>query len=541
MISISSPLIRKIIRIDAVLILLLGLFASLAQAAGLNNIPIDDWKEEAFVKILNYTGIPYPLSTRPYKRSEAARILIEIENNPEYAESFQDPFFTYQFHALKKALRKDIDEIRNFGRNQKFDYSFHPVDQIKIEAAKQIPEGDTYYKDLGEICRDCDQGRIWISHQLQWENNFSAYISESAVVTRSHWGERKQLDENEEIFVEEGYGKLQLFNVELEVGRDHMWWGPGYDGSLMMTNNAPGFDMIKLSNFAPFTLPWHFKYLGPVNLTAFMTQLEKERYNPRPYLTGIRATIFPFHIIELGATRILMSGGENAHNPQWYEFEDIWSARKEHDADEPGEPAKLNYDQKAALDWRLPIPQVRRWTPINLLTLYYELGFEMLWWEEFMGREYYVRPSMRAQIYGLMVDFGRIEFHAEHSDLVTVWDDPRSYFYYKHVQFPSGYTYKGENIGHHIGGNAKQFYFETKAWITPQFRTTLFYSWQIDRFLPGWTYTYQKGGAKLRYSFLDTGMVELAYTYGDLVSERWGIGEWYSNIHFAKLNIGMDF
>jgi len=525
----------RLSQIIAVVILLIGFFPGMAFAAGLNNIPVGDWKEEAFIKILNYTARPYLQSTRPFKRREVARILLEIKNNPEYDGYFEDRFFKAHFSALEKALRKDIEELDAFGANGKFDFSFHPVDQVKIEVAKLVPKGEVYYKDIGELCRDCDQGQIWISHQFQWENYLSAYFQESGVITRSHWDERKELDEREEFFVEEGYGKIQLFNVELEVGRDHMWWGSGYDGTLMLTNNAPAFDLIKLSNFAPFTLPWYFKYLGPINLAAFITQLEKERYNPKPFLSGIRVAIYPFEFIELGATRVLMSGGENGYSPKWYEFETIWSARKEHDSSE------LNLDQKAAVDWRLPITQLRRWTPINLLTIYYELGMEMLWWEEILRRDYYIRPSVRAQIYGLMVDLGRIEFHAEHTDTVTVWHDPNSFFYYKHFKFPSGYTYKGENIGHHIGGSAKQFYFETKAWITPELRTSVHYSWQIDRFLPGWTYTYQKGGMELRYAFTDAGMIDLAYKYGDLVSERWGIGEWDSSHHSMNLNFSMDF
>ena len=42
-----------------------------------------------------------------------------------------------------------------------------------------------------------------------------------------------------------GYVKLNVFNFEVEVGRDSLWWGPGYHAALLMSNNAPPMDMIK--------------------------------------------------------------------------------------------------------------------------------------------------------------------------------------------------------------------------------------------------------------------------------------------------------
>jgi len=50
--------------------------------------------------------------------------------------------------------------------------------------------------------------------------------------------------------------KAEAFNLELEVGRDSLWWGPGYNGALLMTNNARPFDLVKLSNAYPYRIPW---------------------------------------------------------------------------------------------------------------------------------------------------------------------------------------------------------------------------------------------------------------------------------------------
>jgi len=71
------------------------------------------------------------------------------------------------------------------------------------------------------------------------------------------------------MWLHRGYAKLTVFNLELEVGRDSLWWGPGYHGSLLMSNNAHPFDMIKLSNPEPVVLPWIFPTWGQCNLISF--------------------------------------------------------------------------------------------------------------------------------------------------------------------------------------------------------------------------------------------------------------------------------
>ncbi len=43
-----------------------------------------------------------------------------------------------------------------------------------------------------------------------------------------------------------GYAKLTLFNVELAVGRESLWWGPSLHGSLILSNNGPPLDQIRL-------------------------------------------------------------------------------------------------------------------------------------------------------------------------------------------------------------------------------------------------------------------------------------------------------
>jgi len=41
--------------------------------------------------------------------------------------------------------------------------------------------------------------------------------------------------------------KVSYWNIALEIGRGTQWWGPGYHGSLLLTDHAFPLDMIKLA------------------------------------------------------------------------------------------------------------------------------------------------------------------------------------------------------------------------------------------------------------------------------------------------------
>ena len=50
------------------------------------------------------------------------------------------------------------------------------------------------------------------------------------------------------VYLREASLKLTFWNVAAEVGRGTQWWGPGYHGSLLLTNHAFPLDMIKLGS-----------------------------------------------------------------------------------------------------------------------------------------------------------------------------------------------------------------------------------------------------------------------------------------------------
>jgi hypothetical protein len=82
------------------------------------------------------------------------------------------------------------------------------------------------------------------------------------------------------------------------------WWGPGWDGSLILGNNARPIPALTLSRnrthaFETKLLSW----LGPWDLDVIWGQLEEERFVPNARFFGMRFTFRPVPSLEIGLSR----------------------------------------------------------------------------------------------------------------------------------------------------------------------------------------------------------------------------------------------
>jgi Capsule assembly protein Wzi len=82
------------------------------------------------------------------------------------------------------------------------------------------------------------------------------------------------------------------------------WWGPGWDGSLILSNNArsiPAFSIDR--NFTdPFDSKW-LSWIGPWDLAVMMGELESSRHIPNAKFFGMRFNFRPLPSLEIGLSR----------------------------------------------------------------------------------------------------------------------------------------------------------------------------------------------------------------------------------------------
>ncbi len=112
------------------------------------------------------------------------------------------------------------------------------------------------------------------------------------------------------------YATYQFQNLNIEIGRDSIVWGPEEYGGLIASTNPRPFNLIKLSNDAPFDL-W---FLGPARLVVFAGELGPDQlYFPHSMLFGYGISVKPFSVLELALFHDITMFGEGAPSTQWYD------------------------------------------------------------------------------------------------------------------------------------------------------------------------------------------------------------------------------
>ncbi|HSG63950.1 MAG TPA: capsule assembly Wzi family protein, partial [Gammaproteobacteria bacterium] len=97
---------------------------------------------------------------------------------------------------------------------------------------------------------------------------------------------------------------LRLGNFTLAASTMERWWGPGWDGSLILSTNARPTPQIAISRNSaqPFASRW-LRWIGPWTLTSFIGQLDDARVVDDALLFGLRFTFKPLPSLEIGLSR----------------------------------------------------------------------------------------------------------------------------------------------------------------------------------------------------------------------------------------------
>ena len=122
--------------------------------------------------------------------------------------------------------------------------------------------------------------------------------------------------------LDESYIASDIGNWKFTVGQQSRYWGPGWDGSLILSNNARPFPSVSVENVLSKAEPDDFfllRWLGHSKLHAFVGQLESDRGIPNAKITGARVTIRPHRSFEVGLHRTLQFGGEGGDDSGFFE------------------------------------------------------------------------------------------------------------------------------------------------------------------------------------------------------------------------------
>ncbi|MFZ6016340.1 MAG: capsule assembly Wzi family protein [Nitrospirota bacterium] len=361
------------------------------------------------------------LTTKPLSHKEIARLVFEAERN-----SVDKSLFIQKLvKTLKERFEDEIGDAKYIKPIDLF-YGRYIYADSEIQALYYNNDGDHYEKGSNL--------RSGFSSRAELEG-LSFYLNP----------EFRYSESDRDLIARKIYGVLNFSGLELTMGRDSQWWGPGYHGAILLTNNPEPMTMLRLTNPHPVLLPWVFRYLGLFRFTIFAARLEKERDVPEPYLWGIRFNFKPHPYLEAGLQRTNLLGGKGRSEglTTW------WRSFTGRGENEPGVEAG---DQRAGFDLKLTLPF--QWQPLQLYT---EAAGE----DEAGGL-----PYKWAYLMGIylprILNFEGVSFRAEYAT-THVSGSPN--VWYTHHIYKSGYTYKGRIIGHHMDTDSRDIFMEISYFI----------------------------------------------------------------------------
>ncbi|MEE3319066.1 MAG: capsule assembly Wzi family protein [Pseudomonadota bacterium] len=293
-----------------------------------------------------------------------------------------------------------------------------------------------------------NQEPLYTAFDTQPEDSFTGQVA--LYTTGQHWSGRLAVSyadgdrDDQHLRFDDSYIAGIMGNWQLGVGAIDRWWGPGWQSSLALSNNArpvPGLWLSRHLLTAPES-PW-LRWIGPWDLQLITGQLEHNRAIPKGKLLGARFVFKPLDSLQIGLSRLAQWGGEG--RPQ--DLGAFVDAFIGNDNDANGGVNDDPSNQIAGVDFRLSL------APGEI-----PLGF----YGQLMGEdEAGGLPSKLSSLAGLDlvsgIGKGSQRWFLEATETVAgSWISERRYnIMYEHINYRSGFRYHGRNIASTWEGDAR--------------------------------------------------------------------------------------
>ncbi len=273
------------------------------------------------------------------------------------------------------------------------------------------------------------------------------------------WGGRLQVrgvadpDDDKPLRLDGSYLAGKFGNWIVTAGALDRWWGSGWEGSLILSNNARPVPAISLDRAIsdPFQTKW-LRWLGPWRLTTFMGYMDGDRQDyDHPLLFGMRVSARPLRGLEISLERTAQWCGEG-RSCTWNDFWNLW--RGNDNAGENVAPEDEPGNQLAGWDIRWASP-LMDWP----YALYFQHTGETI--DNKIGRPYRSLDLAGLEVWGDGGAAASWRTSLEWSltrcggteDGQKLWDCA----YNSAIFRPDGYRYYGRPIGHSMDGDSEMF------------------------------------------------------------------------------------
>ncbi|MEZ5498958.1 MAG: capsule assembly Wzi family protein [Steroidobacteraceae bacterium] len=252
--------------------------------------------------------------------------------------------------------------------------------------------------------------------------------------------------DDQDVRFDGSYIGISLGNFMISAGAMEHWWGPGWEGSLVLSNNArpiPSFTVER--NYTEASRRPVLRWFGPWRASIAIGQTDRNRVAvPDVRFFAARVNFKPRPWLEFGLSRTAQWCGEG-RPCSLSVFKDLLFGRDNRDAsltvnDEPG-------NQMAGYDMRLRSPWRR------LPAAFY---MQMIGEDEANHLPSKFLGLLGGEIWG-GGEFGSWRLHAEYADTSCSFarNNPQFDCAYRNGLYPQGYVYRGRVIGHTLDSDGR--------------------------------------------------------------------------------------
>ena len=447
---------------------------TLSWALASSNIPLDS---PIYLYLEKLTGFGLVTSDikgiKPFSKAEAARLVLEAEKNLPSLDSETLVFAKEILARLHDLIPRELSLYSEPQKAPWFDYNPIASAKLRYVYLDGVPRSYTrpvhdpgHQSVFGFIGGDLRPKFSPLVHQYGTEGTPLLENNEGLVYRRGNNAEFRWSMEayitskvtlalepvvlttpdsagdgrSNRLALQKGYIKVGGGGLELEVGRDANWFGPGYRGALALSNNARNFDQIKLSSPEPLDVAWVKKYLGDFKYSLVFSRFDETGTGTnlrQPYFAGMKMVLKPKPWLELGGNFVRQEGGpgHGDKKPSFWEF--LFGG---------GDNDTSN--TIAGIDVRFRIPWLRN---TEIYAEYVGEDSALFW------------PFVESYVAGLYIPrltaSGRDDLRFEY-----FWGN--QILYVDHNYPVTGYTYHGMSPGHSQGGATEEFFLRYSHWFS---------------------------------------------------------------------------
>ena len=449
-------------------------------------VPLDSWVYAAFDRLI---ALGYVRSSivglRPWTRSECKRLIDSIDDTDDAASRENPAFIQSLIDALQSEFAEpEQSEAHQFSGEIESVY-FRATGVSGKPLTDDFNFGSTFVNDFGRPFQEgfdgiagasarAEYGPLAFYLRLEYQHVPGAPpLPEAARIAIAHGVDpnlppapavpQPQIDR---LRLLDSYVSWSFNKVQVSFGKQSLWWGPGQNGAMLISDNAEPINMIRIDQVQPFTLPGILKYLGPMRMQVFMGRLAGQNFidlggtpigtyvqplSDQPYVTGQKLSLKPTPNLEIGISRTSVFGGPAFPVTPGRLGTVLFSLSTSNTSgNDPG-------DRRTGFDFSYRIPGLRNW-----LTLYADAMAE----DEINPIAYPRRSAMNPGIYlSHLPKLPHVDFRAEaaYTDLPGLI---QSDYFYWNVRYINGYTNNGNLIGDWVGRQGKALQLTSNYWLS---------------------------------------------------------------------------